>query len=284
MLQAGTLKAFPWLVHGFSTRRGGVSQVYGGNALNLGLTAHDTREAVQQNRERFARALDAVNGDGTSWPLVMVRQIHSSVIHAIKEGPREVLAGDGMITDRPGLLLTVRTADCLPVLLVDEEHRAVGIFHAGWRGTLARIVEKGVGEMRLRFASQPSRLRAALGPGIHTCCYAVGEEVGERFAAQFAYSKALFQEVFDSEPVRQKYPLLFLNRRAPGHGEPSRSLHLDLVEANRRQLLEAGVAADNIENSDLCTACRTDLFFSHRAEKGVTGRMMGAVGIRPIED
>lgn len=83
--------------------------------------------------------------------------------------------------------------------------------------------------------------------------------------------------------MRRKYPLLFMNQRAPGHGEPPRKVHLDLVEANRRQLLEAGLLAENIWISDLCTSCRTDLFFSHRKEKGVTGRMMGAIAIRNEE-
>jgi hypothetical protein len=100
--------------------------------------------------------------------------------------------------------------------------------------------------------------------------------------AQFAYSDALFAEVFDSEPVRRKYPLLFMNQRAPGHGDPPRTVHLDLVEANRRQLLDAGVEARNIWASELCTSCRTDLFFSHRKEKGATGRMMAVVGIQSI--
>ena len=284
LLQADNLTPFPWLVHGFSTRCGGVSQAYGGNALNLGMTPQDTRDSVEQNRALFQQAMGAVDGDGRAWPLVIVRQIHSGVVHRVQERPRQVLAGDGLITDRPALLLTVRTADCLPILLVDVKQRAVGVLHAGWRGTLARIAEKGVGEMRLRFGSDPADLRAAIGPGIHACCYEVGEEVGEKFAAQFAYSDALFRDVFDSDPVRERYPLLFLNLRAPGHGEPPRTLHLDLLEANRRQLLAAGVAAAHIWASDLCTACHTGRFFSHRAEKGVTGRMMGAVGIREIED
>jgi YfiH family protein len=281
-LQAENLTTLPWLVHGFSTRRGGVSRAYGGNALNLGITQHDTREAVEQNRTLFRQAVGAVDGDGRAWPLVIVRQIHSGVVHCIQERPRQVLAGDGLITDRPGLLLTVRTADCLPILLVDPERRAVGVLHAGWRGTLARIAEKGVGEMRLRFGSDPAAMRAAIGPGIHACCYQVGEEVREKFTAQFAYAGVLFRDVFGSDPVRERYPLLFLNQRAPGHGEPPRTLRLDLVEANRRQLLAAGVNAAHIWASDLCTACHTDRFFSHRAEKGVTGRMMGAVGIREI--
>jgi hypothetical protein len=190
------------------------------------------------------------------------------------------LQGDGLITDRAGLALAVRTADCLPIIIADPARRAVGLFHAGWRGTLARIVEKGVGEMRRALGSDPAELLAAIGPGIHRCCYEVAEDFRDTFSAQFAYSDALFAEVFDSDPVRRKYPLLFMNMRAPGHGEPPCTLHLDLVEANRRQLCDAGMANERIWISDLCTSCRTDLFFSHRREKGVTGRMMNVVGIK----
>src|SRR5574340_721788 len=246
LLQADNLMSLPLLVHAFSTRCGGVSQAYGGNTLNLGMTPQDTRDSVEQNRALFQQAMGAVDGDGRPWPMVIVRQIHSGVVHHVQERPRQVLAGDGLITDRPALLLTVRTADCLPILLVDVKQRAVGVLHAGWRGTLARIAEKGVGEMRLRFGSDPADLRAAIGPGIRACCYEVGEEVREKFAAQFAYSDALFRDIFDSDSVRERYPLLFLNMRAPGHGEPPRTLHLDLLEANRRQLLAAGVAAAHI--------------------------------------
>ena len=166
------------------------------------------------------------------------------------------------------------------MLLVDPEKKAVGIFHAGWRGTLARIAQKGVGEMTRRFGSKPQDLLAAIGPGIHVCCYAVGEEVRSKFHSQFDYAAEIFQEVFRSEPVREKYPLLFMTARAPGHGKTGPELHLDLVKANRRQLEHAGLRQGNITASDLCTACRVDLLFSHRAEHGDTGRMMAVIGIR----
>jgi len=272
-----------WLVHGFSTRQGGVSEAYGGSALNLGVTAEDNREAVEENRRRFARAIGAGGGNrskGRTWPMAMMKQIHSPVIHTVRKPQSDHLAGDGLVTQTRGLLLTVRVADCLPILLADRDRHAVGIFHAGWRGTLARIVEKGVGEMRRSFGSHPRDLVAAIGPGIHRCCYEVEDEFRERFAAQFDYAEALFEEVSDSDVLRLKYPMLFLNQRAPGHGLPPRKMHLDLVEANRRQLMDAGVPPENIDVIDLCTSCRTDLLFSHRAERGVTGRMMGAIGIR----
>lgn len=135
--------------------------------------------------------------------------------------------------------------------------------------------------MRQHFGSRPADLLAAIGPGVHNCCYAVGEEVRGNFESQFAYAAELFHEIKESDPVREKYPLLFLSARAPGHSELPVKIFLDLVEANRRQLFDAGVLANNVEASPLCTSCNTDLLFSHRAERGVTGRLMGAVGIKP---
>jgi len=153
-------------------------------------------------------------------------------------------------------------------------------FHAGWRGTLRRIVQSGVGRMRLEFGSRPSDLVAAIGPGIGQCCYAVGEEVRSEFLSQFAYAPELFCDVYDSDPVREKYPMLFLTARAPGHSDIGPSLHLDLAEANRRQLLDAGLAPDAISVLSDCTSCQTGRYFSHRAEHGFTGRMLSVIGIR----
>jgi YfiH family protein len=169
------------------------------------------------------------------------------------------------------------------VIVADTKKRAVGVFHAGWRGTVKRIVEKGVGSMRLYFGSRPRDLVAAIGPGVHNCCYKVGEEVRENFYSQFEYAASLFHEVKESDPVREKYPLLFLTARAPGHSTLPVNIFLDLVEANRRQLLEAGVMPKNIEAVPFCTSCRADLLFSYRAEKGITGRLMGVAGIRPTD-
>jgi len=268
-----------WLIHGFSTRAGGVSEAYGGKALNLGYTKHDTHAAVDENRALLLRSLGPAGIEGKAWPLVRLRQVHTDIIHRIDRAPERLLTGDGLVTDAPRLLLAVQTADCLPVLLADTERKAVGAFHAGWRGTLARIVEKGVGAMRLHFGSQPEHLRAAIGPGIASCCYAVGEELREQFHSQFSYATNLFREATESDPVRERYPLLFMNARPPGHSDAGRTIYLDLREANRRQLLSAGLRPENIIPLDFCTACRADLFFSHRAEQGVTGRQMGVVGI-----
>ena len=267
---------------------GGVSSVYGKRDLNLGLTKDDASAAVERNRVAFLRKLGAVtrkrrgsrNAGGSLWPLITLRQIHSDIIHRVDSIPGEPRTGDGLITATPGLLLAIQAADCLPVMLVDPKRRAVGVFHAGWRGTVKRIVEKGVGEMHRCFGSRPRDLKAAIGPGIQGCCYEVGAEVRTKFESQFAYAANLFREVKESDPVREKYPLLFLTARAPGHSELPTRIFLDLVEANRQQLLAAGVLKKNIDASALCTNCHPDMLFSYRAEKGKTGRMMGVVGIR----
>ena len=185
-----------------------------------------------------------------------------------------------MVTDVPGIVLAILTADCLPVILIDPKKRAVGVFHAGWRGTVKRIVEKGVGVMRLHFGSRARDLAAAIGPGVHNCCYTVGEEVRDQFTSQFAYGNCLFHEVKESDPVREKYPMLFLTARAPGHSNLPVKIFLDLVEANRRQLLDAGLSSKNIKASAWCTSSNPGLLFSHRAENGITGRQMGVASIR----
>ena len=278
IFQAEHFEKHPWLIHGFSTRQGGSSRVYGGHALNLGFTKADSRPAVERNRAAFLAHLGANRRQ--AWPLVTLRQVHSDIIHRITDAPVAPLVGDGMVSNTPGIVLAIQTADCLPVILVDPKKRAVGVFHAGWRGTVKRIVEKGVGVMRLHFNSRPGDLEAAIGPGVHNCCYTVGKEVRDQFISQFAYGNRLFHEVKESDPVREKYPLLFLTARAPGHSNLPVNIFLNLVEANRRQLIDKGIPAENITASDLCTSCRTDVLFSHRKERGKTGRMMGAIGIK----
>ncbi|HUD57227.1 MAG TPA: peptidoglycan editing factor PgeF [Terracidiphilus sp.] len=296
LLQISEWNELPWLWHGFSTRRGGVSRAYCAEGapgeLNLGFTAHDDRDLVIANRSLLAAA---VSGDPTT-QLVTVRQFHSNLVVAAPGHEKEIACkdgapgdmssslgckGDGLITAEPGLLLAIQTADCIPVLLADRKQRVVAAFHAGWRGTVQRIVELGVGKMRLEFGSKPRDLIAAIGPGIGACCYAIGEEVLSAFESQFTYGRALFHEVFDTDPVRTKYPMLFLTQRAPGHSPIGPSLHLDLIEANRRQLLDAGVKPGAIRVVGGCTNCRPDLFFSHRASQGHAGRMMSVIGLRP---
>lgn len=281
VLKIPSWQSHSWLWHGFSTRQGGQSQAYtvegSPGELNLGFTAADDREAVISNRRLLA---EATTGSAAT-PLITLRQCHSKMI-AVASVNRDVPArGDGLMTAEAGLLLAVQTADCIPVLVADRRLRVVAAFHAGWRGTVQRIVESGIGKMRLEFNSRPKDLVAAIGPGIGACCYAVGEEVLSAFESQFTYARDLFHEVYDTDSVRTKFPMLFLTQRAPGHSPIGPSLHLDLIEANRRQLLDAGLWPDAIHAVGGCTSCHSDLFFSHRASKGHAGRMMSVIGIAP---
>jgi YfiH family protein len=261
---------YPWLRAGFSTRHGGRSLVYSDGLIgeqNLGWTDADAQEIVEGNRRRFL----AEAAGGCDFELVTTRQTHGAVIQQVAgRGPfetrtgRAVLSGDGLMTSARGLLLGVQTADCVPVLLADTRKRVVAAFHAGWRGTLARIVEKGVGEMRERHGSKPGDLVAAIGPAIARCCFEVGEDVRTGFEGHFEYASSLFQEVIGAD------------------GSPQ--LHQDLFEANRRQLLDAGVSEKHITIVGECTVCTRvpsgqRKYFSHRAERGHTGRMLSVIGV-----
>ena len=272
-----------WLWHGFSTRRGGLSSAYCADGaqreLNLGFTESDDRRIVGQNRRLLAQAISGDPATGLTVP----RQFHSNLIRIVlaqETGSERPPRADGLVTAEPGFLLAIQTADCIPVLVADRKNRVVGAFHAGWRGTVHRIVQNGVGLMRLGFDCRPEDMTAAIGPGIGACCYAIGEEVLSAFESQFSYARELFEEVYDSDPVRMKYPMLFLTQRAPGHSPIGPQMHLDLIEANRRQLLDAGLHANSIHLIGGCTSCRPDLFFSHRRSRGHTGRMMSVIGMR----
>jgi len=262
-----------WLRHGFSTRAGGVTTVYGGKSLNLGWTKEDDPAAVAENRRLMVQKM------APSMRLVTVRQVHGNHVEMVKaenalagrletlEG-KAVLEGDGLVTNAPGVLLATGTADCVPVLIVDPVRRAVGAFHAGWRGTVARIVEKGVETMRREYGSRAGDLKAAIGPSIGPCCYTVGDEVWKRFTEGFPYGAELFHKM-DVEG-----------------GAPA--LRVDLWEANRRQLLEAGLPEESITVLGECTACTLDAsgepkYFSHRAQAGRTGRMLNVIGIAEDE-
>jgi len=262
---------FVWMRAGFSGRRGGVSSGSGGNSLNLGWKADDEDANVRENRRRFLAGLcDDLHG-GNAFRLVTVRQVHGDGVEVVRggEGPletadgRAVLEGDGLVTGVPGVMLGIQVADCVPVLVADTERRVVGAFHAGWRGTLAGIVGKGIATMAEVYGSRPEDLVAAVGPSIGPCCYAVGEEVRAGFRERFPYAAELFREVTD------------------GSGS---AMHLDLWEANRRQLVEAGIPAEVVTVLGECTACSREegggrRYFSYRAEQGRTGRMMGAIGV-----
>ena len=266
------LTRLPWLVHGFSTKPGGVSDHNGERLLNLGFTDRDTKENVLENRRRFQSTLGA-----SDLKLISLQQIHSDVIHLFDAPPAEPCQGDASTTNRPGLLLGVQTADCVPILLVDPKNRAVAAVHAGWRGTLQRIVVKAIGQMRMHFKTRPADLLAAIGPSIGGCCYEVGTEVATQFLSQFAEAPEWFDEFRTGD---EPNPIQWLNMMPPGHQPPPKNVLLDLRKANRAQLLGAGLRAPNIFVSDLCTACRRDLLFSYRKEGPQSGRLMSVIGIR----
>jgi len=186
------------------------------------------------------------------WKLATLRQIHSATAVVVDEPPNADATGDALITDTPGLLVGVRTADCLPILLVEERRRVVAAVHAGWRGTLAGVVSTAIARMTEVFGADPAWIHAAIGPGIGPCCFVVGEEVADRF--------------------RQTFP-----ERADLDGRTS----LDLSEANRRQLLRAGIQEDHVYAGAPCNCCRPEEFHSHRRSPGGTDRMISVAGIRP---
>ncbi len=257
------------LVHGFSTRYGGVSRVYRPTLpakkgdLNLGYTSQDDAAHVQENRRRFLHALPGAGLRG----FMLLKQLHTPNVRAVEslaetadDFTRPAMSeGDGLMTNIPGVLLAVGAADCIPVLVADPVRRVVAAFHAGWRGTAARIVEHGIAQMQRRYGSHPPDLVAVIGPGIGPASYVVSEELRTKFAGNFAYAGDLFHEDLDT------------------HGELA--LHLDLWEANRRQLTDAGLRAEQIDFLALDTAKETNRFFSHRAENGLTGRMLGVIGL-----
>ena len=192
-------------------------------------------------------------------------------------------AGDALVTAEPGILLTIRTADCLPVLLVDRRLRVMAAVHAGWRGTLAGVVEKTARELRRLYNSRPEDLVAALGPAIGPCCYEVGDEVVEAFRGRFSESDRFFHRPLASSQRHRselRYALLFHTQAPPGHGRERARIHLDLAAAARAQLLAAGHRPAANAASGYCPACREDLFFSYRREGAQAGRMIAAIGLR----
>ncbi len=233
----------PGLRHAVLTRIGGTSPAPW-DSLNLGWTVGDERETVEANYRRWSQAFGLVREElTTTW------QVHGNHILVADENNRRGSLGqaDGLITRTPGLAITQRFADCTPIFLFDPVHHACGIAHAGWQGTVARCAEAAVRAMQTHFGSRPADLLAGIGPAIGPCCYEVGHEVVGAIRASH----------------RQPDPLLAPGRRDHGY-------HLDLWQANAQQLGDAGVL--QIEIAGLCTACHRDTFFSHRADKGRSGR------------
>ncbi len=240
------LKSFLWLTHGMTERTGGSSSAPFAS-LNLGLHVGDVEERVRENRERAA----AASGMNLHH-MVCAEQVHGSRVAVVTANDAgrgatvfsDAIAGvDALVTDEKELLLTLFFADCLPILFADDEHRAVAIAHAGWRGLAGGVIENTLKAMAAQFGSRPESVTAVIGPGIGPCCFEVGPEVAENFPP------SVLRQETQSKP------------------------HVDLPGDARLRLLAAGVTPEQIESADICTACHTERFFSHRRERGRTGRM-----------
>ena len=175
--------------------------------------------------------------------LTTLRQIHSDIV-VYADGPGCLAEGDALLSDTPGRRIGVKTADCVPILLVDERERAVGAVHAGWRGVVARIAEKAVASMAARWGTLPENLHAAIGPGIGPCCFEVGPEVAIQF------------------------------------GGPAERTRIDLPATIRRQLVAAGLRPGQIYEAGLCTVCRPGEFHSFRRDREKAGRMISVIGVK----
>lgn len=241
------------LIHGFSTRLKGVSP-HPFDTLNLGFSGGDAPERVIKNREIFFSSLGIDPGK-----IFLTRQVHGNRVFSISEQVKDYEAlkkrasqeaCDALITNQTGIPLTVLTADCVPLIIWDPVQRAIGVVHAGWRGTLQRVTEVTLQAMATTFHTYPKDCRVVIGPSIRSCCYEVGEMVVEPFKATFSYASCL---------IIQKGNHRWL---------------LDLAQANRQQLIRSGVCEENISTLNYCTYCRSDLFFSYRRDGKRTGRML----------
>lgn len=235
--QFGALYSLSTLIHGLSTRMGGVSTgAYA--SLNIGPNSCDNPAHIQENRNRLFKALHL-----SLESLAIPQQIHSDHIECVSN-PGHVPETDGLISNTPGLVLTIQIADCLPVFLHDPQNRSIGLVHAGWRGSSKKITAKAVQKMQTSFGCDPKELHVCLGPSIGPCCYQIGSDVAEYFPKEF---------------VTEDF--------------------LDLWKCNYAQLMECGIHPENISISRVCTMCHSDLFFSHRKTGKDTGRMMAIFGI-----
>ncbi len=251
--------AVPFVRHAFSTRVGGVSR---GEFSSMNLSFHrgDPDETVLTNYHRFC---DAAGFSFDS--LVASAQDHHTEIRRVTKRecgigiwrPRDQESVDGLLTDEPGVTLVTYYADCVPLYFLDPVHRAIGLAHAGWRGTVAGMGIKMAEAMAHKFGSRPEELLAAIGPSIGPCCYEVDQPVADAFAARTDWK-----------------PECFL--RDCGDGK----YMLNLWEANRRALLRAGLLEAHISVAELCTQCHADWLFSHRASGGKRGGMAAFLALK----
>lgn len=245
------------VIHGFSTRMGGVSEgKY--STLNFAFTCGDHPAHVMENYRRMAGALDTEVSR-----MVLTHQTHTTHVRVVTEEDggkcilreRDYTDVDGLITNVPGLTLVTLYADCVPLYLVDPVHRAIGLSHSGWRGTVGRMGKVTMDAMARTYGSRPEDMLACIGPSICQDCYEVGEEVAVQFRDGFREAD---------------WPLLLLDK---GNG----SYQLNLWKANEIIFMEAGITPGHLQTTDLCTHCNPDYLFSHRAcgfERGNLGAFL----------
>lgn len=246
--------------HGFSTRLGGVSKgIY--ESMNLSFTRGDNEDVVRENYRRLSDAMGFSMGD-----IVTSDQTHTTNVHVVTETdrgngitkPRPYTDVDGMITNVPGLVLATFYADCVPLFFVDPVHKAIGLSHSGWRGTVGKIGKVTVEKMAEEFQTDPSELYAAIGPSICQDCYEVSEDVIEQF-------KEAFEEKYWNELFYEK---------------PDGKYQLNLWEANRRIFLDAGIKEERISMPGICTCCNPLFLYSHRASHGKRGNLGAFISLR----
>ncbi|CRZ34343.1 hypothetical protein DFR55_101115 [Herbinix hemicellulosilytica] len=257
----------PFITHGFSTRLGGVSTGMF-SSMNLGsgpLPYQDDPENIRQN---FLIITESIGVKPES--LVLSDQVHKTNIRIVDENdrgkgfirPRDYEEIDGLITNKPNITLVTKYADCVPLFFVDPIKKAIGLSHSGWKGTIGRIGYKTVEKMKDAFGSNPEDIIAVIGPSICADCYEVGEEVAEEFRKVFSLKN-------------ENTEILCKNK--------NNRYQLNLWEANRRVLLDAGLQQKNIHVSEVCTACNSDLFFSHRKTGGKRGSLAAFLAITDKE-
>lgn len=246
------------VIHGFTTRLGGVSEgIF--SSLNLSFTRGDKREAVLENYKRLAQAI-SVKKDSFCFS----NQSHTTNVKRV--GTRDAGTGmgdkaftdiDGLITNEPGVTLTTFYADCVPLFFVDKKHHAIGLSHSGWRGTVNRMGKVTIDAMGREFGSKPSEILCAIGPSICQDCYEVSVDVAEKFMGEFpGHEKEIL-----TDKGKGKY-------------------QLDLWRANEIVLSEAGILKEHLAVTNICTCCNPHLLFSHRASKGKRGNLAAVLALK----
>lgn len=271
LLLTGFMRLNPRLTAGFTTRIGGVSRGdY--DSLNCGLHVADAPEDVVENRRRLAGAL-AVPFESCTY----AEQVHGKEVQVVTRRQRgaghdsregALQDKDGFITNEPGVYLHALFADCVPLYFYDPVHKAVGLAHAGWKGTALEIAKAVTEAMSAAYGTKPRELKAAIGPSIGMCCYEVDDAVIVRMDKVIGEPGLRYKD----EAIGEVPPLYTR--------KPNGKYNLNLQQINRQIMIKAGILPSNIEISGLCTSCRLDLFYSHRKNGGSTGRMAAWIGLR----